>query len=123
MALTLATVLRDDIANQIDDSINVSGPGTLELETSGDVEVATFTFSNPAFGTSATGVLTMASAPKNDTSATGGVIAQFSIYDGASQKQLEGVVLTAGGDININHLTITATDNVELTSLTITVPA
>lgn len=123
MALVLTTALRDDLANQIDDSINVSGPGDLKFETSGDVEVATIPFQNPAFGAASTGVITMAGAPLSDTSATGGTIAQFSIFDGAAQKQLEGTAGISASDINITALVITATDNVELTSFTITVPA
>ena len=126
MALTLATVLRDDLANQIDDSINAGSTdanGDLKFETSGDVEVATIQFQDPAFGAASTGVITMAGAPLSDTNATGGTVAQFSIYDRDNVKQLEGVVLTSGGDINLTSLAIVATDTVELTSLAIDAPA
>lgn len=124
MTIVLETVARDDMANAIDDSVNVGG-GTAELrfETSGDAEVATIALQNPAFGGASTGVITMAGQPISDASATGGVVAQFSIYDRAALKQLEGTVLTSGGDINLTSLTVAATEEVELTTFTITVPA
>ncbi len=124
MTLILTTGLRDAIANQLDTSINVSGPGTLEFETAADAEVATIPLENPAFGASSSGVITMAGQPLTDASATGSgsAVAQFSIYDGAAQKQLEGTVMTAGGDINLTSLIIAATESVELTTFTITVP-
>jgi hypothetical protein len=124
MTLIVTTALRDVIANALDDDINTSPPGTLEFETAADAEVATITFQNPAFGAAATGVLTMAGQPLTDASATGSgtPVAQFSIYDGVPLKILEGTVQTSGGDINITSLTIAATESVELTTFTITVP-
>jgi hypothetical protein len=124
MALTLETALRNDLANQIDDSINTGG-GTAQLkfETSGDVEVATIDLQNPAFGAAATGVITLAGVPLSDASATGGTTAQFSIYDRGAAKLLEGTVATSGADINITSTVIAATEVVQLTSFTITVPA
>lgn len=124
MALTLETALRNDLADQIDDSINTgAGTATLQFETSGDVEVATIDLQNPAFGAAATGVITLAGTPLSDTNATGGTIAQFSIYDRDSTKQLEGTVATSGADINITSTIIAATETVTLSSFTLTVPA
>ena len=105
MTLILEVGMQNDIADALDTAINVSGPGTLEFETVGDTEVATIPFQNPAFGGAVAGLLTMAGQPLTDASATGGTVAQFSIYDGAAQKQLEGTVATSGGDINITSLT------------------
>jgi len=124
MALTLETVLRNDLADQVDTSINTgAGNGSLLFETAGDVEVATINFDAVAFGAAAAGVITMAGAPKSDTSATGGTTVQFSIFDGDSVKQLEGTVATSGADINISSTVIGVGDTVELTSFTITMPA
>ncbi len=124
MALTLETGLRDDLANQIDDSVNTGGgTATLVFETSADAEVATIDLQNPAFGAAATGVITLQGTPLEDTSATAGTVAQFSIFDRAVAKVLEGVVLVAGGDINMTSLVVGAGDTVELTSFSITVPA
>ena len=124
MALTLETALRNDLADQIDDSINTgAGTATLVFETTGDVEVATIDLQNPAFGAAATGVITLAGVPLQDSSATGGTTGQFSIEDRDGTKQLEGTVATSGADINITSTVIAATEVVQLTSLTITVPA
>ena len=124
MALTLETALRNDLADQIDDSINTgAGTANLKFETSGDVEVATIDFQNPAFGAAAAGVITLAGTPLQDTNATGGATSQFSIYDRDGTKQLEGTVATSGADINITSTTIGAGDTVELTSFSLTVPA
>ena len=126
MALTLETVLRDDLANQIDASINAGSTdlnGDLKFETSGDVEVATIQFQDPAFGASSTGVITLNGVPLEDTNATGGTVAQFSIFDRDNVKQFEGVVAVSGQDLDLTSLSVGATDTVELTSFTITVPA
>jgi len=129
MALVLETVMRDALANAIDDEINAgANPGAVVFETSGDAAVATCTFVATAFGASSTGTITMASPPRSDTSAVGGTIAQFSIFKdnaGTPIKELEGTVtgISGGGDIEITSLVIVATEQVDLTSLTITVPA
>lgn len=125
MALTLETAMRDAIADAVDAKINGGGgAGYLQFETTGDVEVATITFDATAFGASSSGTITMASAPKSDTSATGGDMAQFSIYDFSTAKLLEGTVSTSGADINFaGGLTVGAGDTVTLTSFTITCPA
>ena len=124
MALTLETALRNALANAVDDEINTgAGTATLEFETSGDVEVATINLQNPAFGAAAAGVITLQGTPLQDTNATGGTVAQFSIYDRDATKQLEGTVATSGADINISSTTVGAGDTVELTSFTLTMPA
>jgi hypothetical protein len=127
MALTLATTMRDAIADAVDATINGGGgAGYLEFQTSGDVEVATITFDATAFGASSTGTITMASAPKSDTSATGGTMAKFKIYDNGAPGTLliTGSVGTSGEDINFaGGLVVGAGDTVTLTSFTITCPA
>jgi hypothetical protein len=127
MALTLATTMRDAIADAVDATINGGGgAGYLEFQTSGDVEVATITFDATAFGASSTGVITMASAPKSDTNATGGTMAKFKIYDNGAPGTLliTGTVGTSGEDINFaGGLVVGAGDTVTLTSFTITCPA
>jgi len=127
MALVLETGLRDALANEIDNYINAGTAPELVFETSGDVEVATIILDGTnAFGAAATGVITMTGQPKSDTNADGGTVAQFSIYQNVNQgaaKALEGTVQVSGGDINLSSLSVGATDTVELTTFTITVPA
>ena len=127
MALTLSTTMRNAIADQVDATINAGGgAGFLEFRTSADVEVATITFDATAFGSASAGVITMASAPKSDTNATGGTMDDFVIRDNGSPSVLliSGTVGTSGQDINFaGGLTVGAGDTVELTSFTITCPA
>lgn len=120
---TLETAARNAACNAIVDLIDDgTGAGTLQFETSGDVEVATLTFSDPAFGNASSGTAT-ASTITDDTNATGGTVAQASAYDSASNKVMEFTVSTSGADINLSSLSIGAGDTVSVSSLTVTVPA
>lgn len=122
MALTLATTMRNAIADAADTLIGTTA--TLEFQTSGDVEVATLTLGNPAFGAAATGVITLSGTPLSDTSATGGTMAKFKLKSGGTTDQITGTVGTSGQDINFpGGLTVGAGDTVTLTSFTITCPA
>ena len=122
--MILETALRNALADEVDNQINTgAGTATLQFETSADAEVATIDLQNPAFGAASTGTITLAGVPLSDTSATGGTTAQASIYDRDSTKQLEMTVGTSGTEIIITSTVIAATEQVDLTSLTITVPA
>lgn len=122
--MIITTTLQNSIANHIDDVINTgTGTATLKFETSTDVEVATINLQNPAFGAASAGVITLAGVPLSDTSATGGTTTQASIYDRNGTKILELTVGTAATEIIISSTVIGATDQVDLTALTITVPS
>jgi hypothetical protein len=122
MALTLATTMRDAIADAVDTRVGTTA--TMEFQTSGDVEVATISLANPAFGASSTGVITLGGVPLSDTSATGGTMAKFVIKSGGSTTEITGSVGTSGQDINFaGGLVVGAGDTVTLTSFTITCPA
>lgn len=122
MALTLATAMRNAIADAVDTQIGTSA--TLEFQTSGDVEVATLTLGNPAFGAASSGTITLSGTPLSDTNATGGTMAKFVIKVGGSTVNITGSVGTSGQDINFpGGLTVGAADTVTLTSFTITCPA
>jgi len=127
MGLLLETGLRDALADEIDNYINTLGTAPhLMFETVANAEVADIVMSTTnAFGASSNGTITMTGQPLSDTNAAGGTIDHFCIYANAGQtnKVLTGSVGTSGESINITNLTITATETVELTSFTITVPA
>ena len=127
MSLVLETAFRTSLADAITTYIDAGTAPELVFETSGDVEVATIVLNaTQSFDNAAAGVITMADQPLSDTNATGGIVAQFSIFQNVGQgaaKVLEGNVLTSGADINLSSLTVGATDTVELTTFTITVPA
>ncbi len=122
MALTLATTMRDAIADAVDTRIGTTA--TIEFQTSGDVEVATISLGNPAFGASSTGTITLSGTPLSDTNATGGTMAKFVIKSGGTTTEITGTVSTSGADINFaGGLVVGAGDTVTLTSFTITCPA
>lgn len=122
--MILTTALRDFLANGIDSEFNTAGPGSLLFETSGDVEVATMaSVQNPAFGAAAAGVITLLGVTLSDLSATGGETVQFTGANGTPTDQWELTVGTGGTEIIISSTTVVATDQVDLTALTITVPA
>jgi len=122
MAITHPTAIRNTLADAVVDAIDGgTGPGTLEFQTSGDVEVATLTFSATAFGAASSGTAT-ANAITDDSSATGGIIAKFVVKDGDGTVIFSGSVGTSGEDINLSSLSIAATDTVSVSSLTYSAP-
>lgn len=123
MAITLSTAARNAAANAIAALVD-GGPaaGQLVFRTVADAEVATLTMSDPAFGAAATGVCT-ANAITGDTNATGGTTTKFTLEDSTATVVLTGTVGTSGADINLSSTTIGAGDSVDVSSLTLTVPA
>lgn len=123
MSVTHATTVRTAIADLVVDLIDAgAGAGTLEFLTSGDVEVATLTFSDPAFGAASSGTAT-ASAITSDTSATGGTVAKFVTKDSNGTAVFYGAVSTSGSDINLSSLSVGVGDTVAISSLTYSAPA
>lgn len=120
---TLSTAARNAACDAIVDLIDGgAGAGLLVFRTSGDTEVATLTFSDPAFGAASTGVAT-ASAITSDTSATGGTTTKATFETSAATVILTATVGTSGSDINLSSTSIGAGDTVAVSSLTVTVPA
>lgn len=125
MAVTHPTAVRNAIADAVVDRIDAgAAAGTLIFQTSGDVEVATLTFSDPAFGSAATAVAT-ANAITADSSATGGTIAKARAKDSDGTEVFACSVTATGGggDIELNSVVISAGQQVSVTSLTYTAPA
>lgn len=124
MAVTHTTAVRNGITDFVVDQLDEgTPPGKLKFQTSGDVDVATLTFSNPAFGSSASGTAT-ASAITSDTSAVGGTIAKARLKNAAlTDKVICSVTATGGGgDIQLSSVVISAGQTVALTSLTYSAP-
>ncbi len=114
--------MRDAIADAVDTRIGATA--TLELQDSGNTEIATISLGNPAFGASSTGTITLSGVPLSDTNATGGTMAKFQIKSGGTTVEISGTVSTSGADINFaGGLVVGAGDTVTLTAFTITCPA
>lgn len=124
MAVTHPTGVRNAIADLVVDRIDAgAAAGTLEMQTSGDVEVATLTFSDPAFGAASSGTAT-ASAITQDSSATGGTIAKARAKDSDGNEVFACSVTATGGggDITLNSVVVSAGQAVAVSSLTYTAP-
>lgn len=95
--------------------MNVALTGTL---------LTTFTMSDPAFGTAAAGaVATALSMPKTDASADAtGTAGYGAVLDSDGNVLWTGTVTISagGGDFEIDNLSITAGQEVQLTSFTFT---
>lgn len=110
MAITHSSLARNALADQINSLVNSgSGPGIIVFQTSGDVEVATCTFADPAFSAASGGAIT-ANAITEDENATGGTIAKFTVRNSSGNNLFSGTVTTegGGGDIEISSLVIEA---------------
>jgi hypothetical protein len=129
MALAFASTLRSSRADLIDDAVNAgSGAGLLRIysgtrpSTGGTATtlLAELTFSDPAFGVASGGVLT-ASAITADSSANNtGTATWFRVVDSAGTFVMDGNVGTSGSDLNLNSTSISANQNVSVTSFVIT---
>ena len=124
MALEHSLAVRSSAANAVVDSIDGgSGAGTFILLTAADAEVATLTFSDPAFGAASNGIATAASIT-SDTSATGNAsaITKFEIRDSDATLIFEGTVTGTGGggDIEMTNTTVANGETVNCTSFSYT---
>jgi hypothetical protein len=91
-------------------------PGSVIFEDSGNSEVATLTFSDPAFGAANAAGVATANAITADSNATGGTLDHGKIIDGAAQEVWRGDCGVGSGDFDFNKLTVNAGDTVEITS-------
>jgi len=119
MAVTHVAATRNNIADAVLTDIGASGLLVFET-TGGGAEVATLPLSATA-GVVSGAVLTF-NAITDDTSATGGTVAEFAIQTSGAADVLRGNVLTSGGDINMSSLVVGAGDTVSCSSLTYTAP-
>lgn len=128
MAITIQTAARNAACDAIVDLVDGgAGAGTIEIKSAastvaGTSEVATLTFSDPAFGAAAAGVAT-AAAITSDTNATGGTASDYTVFDSNSTAIWQGSVGTSGQDLNLSSTTIGAGDTVSISSFTMTMPA
>lgn len=118
MALTLTTASKNATLDALWDQLNDgAGAGTVDITDSGDVVLATLTFSDPAFA-AATGGTKTANAITSDTSAAAtGTAAKCKFYDSDSTLIATGTVSTSGADLNLSDLSITAGDTVSCSSM------
>src|SRR5678815_5204137 len=133
MTFRLATDTRNKACDAIVDDIDAgSGAGTVAIRTGaqptnvGDADsgtlLGTLTFSDPAFGASATGTAT-ANAITSDTNAdASGTAGHFRIKDSDGNIHSDGTCGTSGTDMIFDNNVIVAGGTIAITSMTVTVP-
>jgi hypothetical protein len=102
--------------------IDASAPAAfIEIGTAGmAATLVTITLSDPSF-TEASGVITMAGAPKSGVAGSTGTAAAARIRNGANSDIVTGLTVgTSGSDINLNSVSVTSGQTVTLTSGQIT---
>lgn len=125
-AVTHTAAVRNTLADAVVDLIDGgAGAGFLEFQTSGDVEVATITFLDPAFGAASAGIATANTPMTDDSSAAGGTTDRFDVEDSNNLDVFYGSVgvSASGEDIELSSVAIGVSDTVSLTSLTYAAPA
>lgn len=135
MAVTLETAARNAACDAIVDLLDAGATMTypqLQFKTAAGTsvynngEVATLDFTDAtAFGNSGASNPgeAIAGTIASDTSATGGTTTKAYLYDQGQNPILSCSVSTSGADINLSNNIIAATEQVSVSSLTVTVPA
>lgn len=121
MPTTLQTNARNAAADAI--AALLSG-GTIQLLTSADAVVATLDLPVPAFDPAASGVAT-AEAIAAVTVSAAGTVAKWQGRTSANAPVIDGDVTTAGGggSMILTSLTFAEGEQVQITALTLTMPA
>ena len=103
----------DHVVNQLDN-------GTIEIQTSGAVALATMNLGASAYDAAVGGVAAASNVPLEDTNANAGTAAQAQQKAAASTVIIQCSVTATGGDgdIQLSSINFSAGDTVRLTSLT-----
>ena len=120
---TLSDAARNAAVNGVVDLLDVGGAGKLIFATSGDVTVASLTFTTTAFTTAGSQTQGTATAGPitSDTNAAGGTIAKCRMQNNAAATVMAPTVSTSGAEINISSLVIGAGDTVTVSALTVSI--
>ncbi len=122
--MQLETSLRNTLADAIDTALG--GTASARFQNTGQTATyATCNLNATPFGAAATGVITLAGTP-TDTSAAAGTTTRCGFYDAVAAGNLLftlGVNDTGAPEMTISNNVLAAADQVEISSLTITVPA
>jgi len=129
MAIAYVTALRNTRMDAIDDACN-AGAGAALLRVYDGTRPATggtattllaeLTFSDPAFGASASGVLTASSITQDSSANATGAASWFRVVDSAGNAVMDGNCGTSGSDLNLTTLSIVSTQPVSCSSFVLT---
>lgn len=122
---TLADGARNAAVNGVVDLLDVGGAGKLIFATSGDVTVASLSFTTTPTAFTAAGSQTQGAATaypiNSDTNAAGGTIAKCRLQQNNATTVMAPSVSTSGAEINISSLVIGAGDTVTVSSLVVSI--
>lgn len=121
----IATTTRNTMCDAFVDAIDGgAGAGLLEIWTTAfGTKLATLTFSDPAFGSAASGTATASAITADSSADATGTAAVFRVTTSTPATMFEGTVGTSGADINFNSVSFTAGQNISISSFTVTMPA
>jgi hypothetical protein len=128
--ITVSTGTANAIVDAVVDRLDGGAPGTIEVRTgvkpaspddaATGTLLATFTLSNPAFG-SASGRSASINAVASVTAVATGTAGYFRAKNSAGTAQFDGDVGTAGEELNLNTTSITSGGTVSVTGGTVSV--
>jgi hypothetical protein len=129
MAIAYVTTLRNTRMDAINTAAN-AGAGAALLRVYDGTRPATggtattllaeLTFSDPAFGASASGVLTASSITQDSSANATGTASWFRVVDSAGNAVMDGNCGTSGSDLNLTTLSIVSTQPVSCSSFVLT---
>jgi len=122
MAVTYAADTETDRMDAVKDQIDAgTGAGKIEIGTAAmAATLVTITLNDPS-GTTTGDVLTFSGFPKSGTAGGTGTAAAARVRDSDDNDVVTGLtVSTSGADINLDSVSITSGQDVELTSATLT---
>jgi len=132
MAWRIGTSARNAACDAIVDLVDAGGAGSIEIRTGTQPTdpqttatgtlLATVTLSATAFGSSSSGVATLAGVPLSATGAAAGTAGWFRMKSGAGTAIIDGSVGTSSADMIVNTTTISVGVTFQITALTNTVP-
>ena len=127
--MQLSTTLRNTLADAIDTSVGTTGFARFYTASLATL-LASAACSNPAFGAASNGVITLDVSPAvEDTSpAAGGTCVRLGFYASTAATSgadifMLGVATGGAPDVTMSNNVIATTDTVQISSLTVTVPA
>lgn len=133
MALRLSTAARNGACNGIVDLLDAgAGAGTIAIRTGsqptnvGDADtgtlLGTLTYSDPAFGNSATGTATASSITSDTSADNSGTAGHFRAKDSDANIVFDGTCGQGSGDLSFDNSVIVAGGVIAISSFTVTVP-
>lgn len=107
MAITLSTAARNAACDAVVDLLDVGGAGSIVLQTSGGVAVATCPLNATAFGSASSGAAALNTSPAvSDTNAAGGTATVAVFKDHAGTEVFRCSVGASGADLNISSTNV-----------------